>query len=72
MIKRNDYIKAREVVAKYEEQLDLSLVSSSALECYIMHRTTDDLIFVLIDKDYANRLYKSGDYVMKICKMLNV
>ena len=69
MIEKDDYIKARETVENYEKQLDLSLVSSST--CYIMHRTTDDLIFVTTDKDYAERLYSSGDYIMRISQLFN-
>jgi len=69
MIKKDDYIKARETVVEYEKQLDLSLVSSST--CYIMHRTTDDLLFVTTDKEYADRLYKGGDYIMRISQLFN-
>ncbi len=68
MIEKDDYIKARKTVENYEKQLDLSLVSST---CYIMHRTTDDLIFVTTDKDYAERLYHDGDYIMKISQLFN-
>jgi hypothetical protein len=39
--------------------------------CYIMHRTTDDLIFVTTDKDYAEKLYSSGDYIMRISRLFN-
>jgi len=69
MIQKDDYIKARETVVEYEKQLDLSLASSST--CYIIHRTDDDLIFVTTDKEYADRLYESGEYIMRISQLFN-
>jgi hypothetical protein len=69
MIQKDDYIKARETVVEYEKQLDLSLVSSST--CYIMNRTTDNLIFVTTDKEYADRLYESGEYIMRTSQLFN-
>ena len=70
MIQKDDYIKARETVVEYEKQLDLSLVNSS-ITCYIMHRTTDNFIFVTTDNEYADRLYESGDYTMRISRLFN-
>jgi hypothetical protein len=43
--------------------LNIPVVSGST--CWIMHRTTDDLIFVTTDEEYAKRQYESGDYVMR-------
>jgi heterodisulfide reductase subunit B len=69
MIQKDDYIKAKETVVEYEKQLNLSLVSCST--CYIMNRTTDNLIFVTTDKEYADKLYESGDYIMRISQLFN-
>ena len=63
MIQKEEYKQARETVEKYEKQLNLSVVSGST--CWIMHRTTDNLIFVTTDEDYAKRQYESGDYIMR-------
>ena len=41
------------------------------IECFIMHRTDDDLIFVTTDENYANKLYESGDYTMTKSQILN-
>ena len=62
MITEQSYLEAKRLIAEYEKQLDLSL--SSSRTCYIMNRTTDNLIFVTIDKEYADRLYESGEYIM--------
>jgi len=63
VIQKEEYKQARETVENYEKQLNLSDVSGSP--CWIMHRTTDNLIFVTTDEDYAKRQYESGDYIMK-------
>lgn len=64
MILKNEYKKAKEIVKKYEKQLELSIVQGKT--CYILQRTTDNLIFVTTDENYANRFYDSGDYIMLI------
>ena len=69
MIKKKDYLQARNTVVEYEKQLDLSVVSGST--CYIMHRTEDELVFVVTDKDYVDRLYNSGEYIMIVSKLYN-
>lgn len=63
MATKEEYKQARETVKEYEKQLDLSVVSGST--CWIMHRTTDDLIFVTTDEEYAKRQYESGEYTMR-------
>ena len=69
MIQKEKYKQAREKVNKYEKQLNLSVVSGST--CWIMHRTTDDLIFVTTDEEYAKRQYESGDYIMRQSKIFD-
>lgn len=69
MIPKDEYIKARQTVTEYQKQLDLSIVSN--ITCYIMHRTTDSLIFVTTDKEYADRLYEDGGYIMRISQLFN-
>ena len=64
MILKNEYKKAKEIVKEYEKQLDLSIVQGKT--CYILQRTTDNLIFVTTNKNYANGFYNSGDYIMLI------
>jgi hypothetical protein len=66
MIKKDDYIKAKEIVAEYQKQ-----IVESFIECYIMKRTTDDFMFVTTDKEYADYLYRSGEYIMKISQLSN-
>jgi hypothetical protein len=63
MIEKDDYIKAKEIVAEYQKQ-----IVESFIECYIMKRTTDDFMFVTTDKEY---LYRSGEYIMKISQLSN-
>ena len=69
MIQKEEYKQARETIKKYEKQLNLSVVSGST--CWIMHRTTDDLIFVTTDEEYANRQYESGEYIMRQSKIID-
>ncbi len=69
MIKKEQYKQARETVNEYEKQMDLSVVNGST--CWIMHRTTDNLIYVTTDEEYANRQYKSGDYIIKQSQIFN-
>lgn len=64
MILKDDYKKAKEIVKEYQKQLDLSIFQGKT--CYILQRTTDNLIFVTTDKDYANGFYNSGNYIMLI------
>jgi lactam utilization protein B len=63
MIQKEEYKQARKTVNEYEKQLNLSVVSGST--CWIMHRTTDNFIFVTTDEEYANRQYESGDYTLR-------
>jgi lactam utilization protein B len=63
MIQKEEYKQARKTVNKYEKQLNLSVVSGST--CWIMRRTTDNLIFVTTDEEYANRQYETGEYTMR-------
>ena len=69
MIQKEEYKQARETVNEYEMQLKLSVVSG--ITCWIMHRTDDDLIFVTTDKQYAERLYEGGGYIMRESEILD-
>ncbi|MCK9320225.1 hypothetical protein [Methanoculleus sp.] len=69
MIQKEEYKQARDTVNEYEKQLDLSVVSGST--CWILRRTTDDLIFVTTDEDYAKRQYETGDYVIRKSKIFD-
>jgi hypothetical protein len=67
-ISREDYLKAKEKIIEYEKQLDLF---NGNITCYLMHRTKDNLIFVTVDKEYADRLYSGGEYIMKVSQLVN-
>lgn len=55
---------------EYEKQLDLFLITNNKT-CYIMKRTADDCMFVTLDKELADNLYESGEYIMRISQLFN-
>jgi peptide subunit release factor 1 (eRF1) len=66
-ISKEDYLKAKKIITEYYKQLE----SKSNCTCYIMHRTKDNLMFVTTDKEYADELYKSGEFVMRESRLVN-
>lgn len=69
MIEKEDYIKALQIVKEYENPSNPDL---NTVPCYILYRSKDDLTFVTTNEDFANRMYKGGEYIMTVSQLLDV
>jgi hypothetical protein len=69
MIGKKQYKEAREIIKQYEEQLKNDDIKD--VTCWIIQNIVNGDVFVTTDKDYANRVYTSGEYMMYKSHIIN-